>query len=172
MRNFIFQTNRLGFSEWDLSDLDLAIELWGNPLVSRFINGNGQFSIEEIKNKLLKEIQNNLNFQVQYWPLFELERGGMIGCCGLRPYNNGTQMFELGFHLKNEYWGKGYAFEAASAVLEYARNNLKTEYIVAGHHPENAASAKLLGKLGFEYTHNEYYDATGLEHPTYKLKMA
>ncbi|WP_199909960.1 GNAT family N-acetyltransferase [Paenibacillus sp. CAA11] len=171
MREFIFQTIRLGFSEWHSSDLNLAIDLWGDPLVARFISAKGAFSKKEISERLLKEIQNNLNYQVQYWPLFELEDGKMIGCCGLRPYNKEIQAFELGFHLKSEYWGKGYAFEAASAVLDHARHNLNTDYIVAGHHPENTASAKLLGKLGFEYTRHEYYEATGLEHPTYILKI-
>ncbi|MNZ65000.1 anhydro-N-acetylmuramic acid kinase [compost metagenome] len=171
LRKFIFQSTRLGFSEWQSSDFELAIDLWEDPLVARFISGKGQFTVEEVNERLFKEIRNGVYFQVQYWPLFELESGEMIGCCGLRPYNKVIQAYELGFHLKKDYWGKGYAFEAALAVLEHARYNLKTEYVVAGHHPENVASAKLLRKLGFHFSHYEYYDATGLEHPTYTLKL-
>ncbi|WP_145141060.1 GNAT family N-acetyltransferase [Paenibacillus sp. Y412MC10] len=169
-RPYMMETNRLGFSEWREDDLELAMGLWGDPLVSRLISANGRFSEQAIRERLQTEIQNNLKFQVQYWPVFELSSGSMIGCCGLRPYHNEAHIFELGFHFKPEHWGKGYAHEAASAVLEHARSHLKAEFVVAGHHPDNMASAKLLSKLGFEYTHHEYYEATGLEHPTYQFK--
>jgi hypothetical protein len=44
------------------------------------------------------------------------------------------------------------------------------EALFAGHNPNNEKSGMLLGKLGFEYTHDEFYEPTGLQHPSYLLK--
>ncbi|UNK20447.1 GNAT family N-acetyltransferase [Paenibacillus sp. N3/727] len=170
MRTYIFKTKRLRFSEWTAKDIDLALDLWGDTQVSRFISADGQFSVQAIEERLFTELENNINFKVQYWPLFKIDSNELVGCCGLRPHMKEPNVYELGFHLKSEYWGEGYAFEAASAVLQYAKTYLKANYIVAGHHPENAASEKLLKKLGFRYSHHEHYSPTGLEHPSYLIE--
>ena len=94
----------------------------------------------------------------------------LIGCCGLRPYRGGK--YEIGFHLRPQFLGKGYATEAATAVIDYAFSVLKAEALFAGHHPNNAASAKVLLKLGFRYIGDEFYEPTGLYHPSYELEQS
>jgi RimJ/RimL family protein N-acetyltransferase len=54
-------------------------------------------------------------------------------------------------------------------VIEYAFNILGVKALFAGHSPANEASRRLLEKLGFRYTHDEYYPPTGLNHPSYLL---
>ncbi|MDB4304074.1 GNAT family N-acetyltransferase, partial [Desulfosarcina sp.] len=73
------------------------------------------------------------------------------------------------FHICSSKWGKGYASEAARGVMKYAFENLKISGLFAGHNPMNEVSFKLLKKLGFRYTHDEYYEPTGLKHPSYLL---
>jgi RimJ/RimL family protein N-acetyltransferase len=68
------------------------------------------------------------------------------------------------------HWRCGYASEAACAVIEYAFKKLKANGLFAGHNPRNEASRCLLEKLGFHYTHDEYYPPTGLNYPSYLLK--
>lgn len=91
--------------------------------------------------------------------------------CGLRPYDPENDVYELGFHLVRSAWGKGYASEAAEAMIEYAFNKIRAKKLFAGHHPENTASRKRLEKLGFVYIHDEFYPSTGLQHPSYELKQ-
>lgn len=91
----------------------------------------------------------------------------MIGCCGLRPYKD--RKYELVFHLRSKFWKQGYAFESATAVIDYAFTVLKVEKLFAGHHPQNIASQKILSQLGFHYIGNEFYEPTGLYHPSYEL---
>lgn len=100
---------------------------------------------------------------------FELSSGDLIGCCGLRPYRGGK--YEIGFHLRPQFWGKGYATEAATAVIDYAFSVLKAEALFAGHNPNNVASSKVLLKLGFRYIGDEFYEPTGLYHPSYELRQ-
>lgn len=167
MRAYFLKTDRLGFARWQEGDFDLALSLWGNPEVTKYISANGIFTEEQIQSRLNKEIDNDKLYGVQYWPIFHLETNEHIGCCGLRPYDLEKGIYELGFHLKSQYWGKGYAFEAASAAIRFAFENLKAANLFAGHNPNNAASKKLLEKLGFKYTHDEFYPPTGLKHPSY-----
>lgn len=167
-RKYFLKTERIGFSIWEKEDSQLAKLLWGNPEVTRFICASGQFSENDIINRLNQEISNNKEYKVQYWPIFELASNELIGCCGLRPYAENE--YEIGFHLRPEFWGKGCAKEAANAVIDYAFTVLKAKALFAGHNPNNIASRKVLNKLGFVYVRDEFYEPTGLLHPSYELK--
>ena len=73
-----------------------------------------------------------------------------IGICGLvkRPYLEET---DLGFALLEKYWGLGYAAEASSAVINYARDELQLSRLWAITTPGNQQSIQLLKKLGFVF---------------------
>ena len=168
IRTYHLKTDRIGFSKWTQEDLPLAEQLWGNPEVTKFICATGVFSSEDIAARLKKEIENDNQFGVQYWPIFERKTSELIGCCGLRPYSE--TMYEIGFHLRPEFWRQGYAVEAANAAIDYAFSVLRTAGLFAGHNPNNIASKHVLGKLGFQYIRDEFYAPTGLYHPSYELK--
>jgi RimJ/RimL family protein N-acetyltransferase len=170
MREFFLRTQRIGFSRWQADDLPLAMALWGDEAVTRFISASGRFTEAQITQRLETETQSQARFGVSYWPLFLLESQEFVGCCGVRPYQPDERVYELGFHLRSPYWGKGLATEAANAVIQYAFNTLNASALFAGHHPENLASAKALMKLGFRYSHDEFYPPTGLNHPSYFLR--
>ena len=164
---YFLHTRRLGFRPWTEADFDCAIGLWGDEDVTHFIGG--PFSIDQIRERLAREIANLHSYRVQYWPIFLLDRGEFVGCCGLRPYRDERSVYEIGFHLRRAYWGQGLAAEAAWAVMGYAFSQLEAIALSAGHHPANLASRRVLEKLGFRYTHDELYPPTGLQHPTYRL---
>ena len=84
---YFLKTERIGFSKWSKDDIGLAESLWGNPEVTKYICATGKFSKEDIWNRLNKEINNDLEYHVQYWPIFDLESKKLIGCCGLRQYD-------------------------------------------------------------------------------------
>ena len=161
------ETDRIGFSHWRDGDIDLAERLWGDPQVTKYICAGGVFSAAEILERLNTEIRNGEASGVQYWPFFHLTTRDLIGCCGLRP--RGKKEYEIGFHLRPQYWGQGYGQEAARAVIGYAFAVLGAEKLFAGHNPRNTASGRLLCKLGFAYVGDEYYAPTGLYHPSYEL---
>ena len=165
--NHFLKSPRLGFRTWSMDDVPLAVKLWGNAEVTHTFGG--PFSEPQILERLAREIANQLAWKLQYWPIFLLENADFAGCCGLRPYKEAKQIFELGFHLLPQFWGKGFATEAAQAVISHAFGPLNLKGLFAGHHPGNAASAQVLKKLGFRYTHDELYAPTGAMHPSYFL---
>ncbi|MEE8481081.1 MAG: GNAT family N-acetyltransferase [Desulfobacterales bacterium] len=168
---YFLQTERLGFRKWREDDLDLAVGLWGDFEVTKLFDSRGELSKEQIQKRLFQEIVTEQKQRIQYWPIFLLENGNHVGACGLRPYNIKNNIFEIGFHICSSQWGKGYATEAARRVMKYAFKNLKISGLFAGHNPKNEASRQLLIKLGFRYTHDEYYEPTGLKHPSYLLTV-
>jgi RimJ/RimL family protein N-acetyltransferase len=74
----------------------------------------------------------------------------LLGCCGIarRP----DQPPELGYWLGVSHWGKGYATEAARAVIDHAFADLGCEALVSGARVNNPASRRVLEKCGFQWT--------------------
>lgn len=167
---YFLSTDRLGFRSWSERDLPLAIGLWGDAQVTRLIDARGQLSDEQVRERLLREIATEREHGVQYWPVFRLDDGEHVGCCGLRPYTAPGRVFEVGVHVRSAHWRHGYALEAAAAVIRHAFERLGASALFAGHNPQNEASRLLLERLGFQYTHDEYYPPTGLRHPSYLLR--
>jgi RimJ/RimL family protein N-acetyltransferase len=166
---FFLESRRLVFRIWAKSDLELALGLWGDPQVTRFFDAREKLTPEEVQERLTREIAGQKEDGVQYWPIFLRTSHEHVGCCGLRPYEPSDNIFEIGFHIRTAHWGNGYATEAALRVIDYAFQDIAVDGLFAGHNPDNTASGRLLRKLGFRYTHDEYYAPTGLQHPSYIL---
>lgn len=167
--DYFLTSPRIGFRRWAADDLDLALGLWGDKAVTQFIDARGELSLQQVAQRLHDEIALQEDSGIQYWPIFLRLTGEHLGCCGLRPYDPAKGVLELGFHLRRAYWGQGYASEAARAAMEYAFCTLGAKVLFAGHNPLNKVSRTLLNKLGFTYTHDEYYQPTGCNHPSYLL---
>ena len=165
---YFLKSKRLGFRCWTEEDLPLALALWGDPEVGRFIGG--PFSAQKVEERLAEHIAMMKTHNMQYWPMFLLAGGKFVGCAGFRPYQPEKQIHELGAHLLPAYWGQGFAMEAGKALIDFAFGTLGAKGLFAGHHPENSASRKLLPKLGFRYTGEEYYSLTGTVEPIYLLE--
>jgi RimJ/RimL family protein N-acetyltransferase len=166
---YFIYSKRLGFRPWNHKDLQLAIELWGNYEVTKYFDKRGRLSDQQVNERLIKEIDTQNQHGIQYWPIFIKETNAHVGCAGLRPYDLPKKVLEIGFHIRPEYWRQGYAAEAALCVMDYAFNHLRATALFAGHNPENLASKAIINRLGFKYTHDEYYEPTGLNHPSYLL---
>ena len=167
---YFLTSARLGFRRWTREDIDLATSLWGEPEVNRFLGG--PFTPEQVSQKLATEMDRMENHGIQYWPVFLLESGEHVGCCGLRPYQPEERIPELGYHLRRAFWGKGLAVEASRAVIAYAFDTLGCAALFAGHHPDNAVSKKVLLKLGFRYLEDVWHEPIQRMEPTYLLRCA
>jgi RimJ/RimL family protein N-acetyltransferase len=152
----------LVFRTWRDDDLPLARELFGDPRVTAKVGG--PFDEPQVRARLAAEIAMQVAHGYQYWPMFC--DGAHVGCCGLKPR---AHMLELGFYIRTDQWGRGFATEAARSVIAHAFEVLDVPALFAGHHPENRGSQHTLEKLGFRYTHHELYPPTGLQHPGYVL---
>lgn len=85
-----------------------------------------------------------------FWPVIERESGLMCGEAGLFPLAPEGPDVALGYAFGSIYWGRGYASEAASAVVAEAFGPLGMDRLVAITREANAGSRRVLEKLGFQ----------------------
>jgi RimJ/RimL family protein N-acetyltransferase len=104
-----FRTERLVARSWQIEDLPLAMELWGDPAVTALIDSRGKLTNAQVGDKLRAKIEWERSGGVQYWVLFDHRNGELVGCGGLRPwlYTPGEANFEVGFHRVKRCWGQG-----------------------------------------------------------------
>jgi RimJ/RimL family protein N-acetyltransferase len=74
----------------------------------------------------------------------------ILGCCGIAKLDGQTP--EIGYWLGVAFWGKGYATEAARAVIDHAFGELGYDTLLAGARVSNPASRRVLQKCGFQWT--------------------
>jgi [ribosomal protein S5]-alanine N-acetyltransferase len=166
--DYFLTSARLGFRCWRDDDLPLAMELWSDPDVTGLFGG--PYSPEMVRNRLAREMTQMRETGLQYWPIFLLDGGLHAGCAGLRMRDRENRIYELGYHLRPGFWGRGLATEASRAAIDYGFRTMGAAALFAGHHPANDRSRRVLLKLGFEYIRDEVFPDTARLEPTYLLR--
>ena len=144
------KTDRLLVREFDTNDAEFIVELLNQPSFIQFIGDKGVRSVDDAKNYIATG--PIASYQRHGFGLYLVElkdRKVAMGMCGVLKRESLPDP-DLGFAFLPEYWGNGYAFEAASASLDQARDVFRLTRILAITNPDNDASIKLLAKLGFQ----------------------
>ncbi|MGH9594201.1 MAG: GNAT family N-acetyltransferase, partial [Bryobacteraceae bacterium] len=84
------------------------------------------------------------------WKLILQSSGELAGFCGIQPLA-GTEEIEIGWWLAKAHWGHGIAIEAAREVMRDAFGRVRLPRLVAIARPENAASRRIMEKLGMAF---------------------
>ena len=138
------ETDRLNLSSFNQMDKSKIVSLANNYEIAKNL---GRMPYPYQKDDAEFFLTNVVTTEVT-WKISLKETGEMIGTIGLKPVIN-NMVSELGFWYGQEFWGYGYATEAAKAVIEHAFHDLNLTKIIAGHFVANPASGKVLKKLGF-----------------------
>lgn len=144
-------TARLALTELADADAQFIQGLLNEPSFLRYIGDRGVRSVEDAR----RYIQDGpVAMYAKYG--YGLLRVGLradgtpIGICGVLK-RDALPGPDLGFSLLPAYWSRGYACEAAGAVMHDARHRLGLGRILAITSPDNEPSIRLLGKLGFRF---------------------
>ena len=147
----VAESKRLLLRRLEARDAAFILELLNEPSWLQYIGDKGVATLQSAERYIDNgpvEMYRRLGFG-----LYLVELKGVaapIGICGLIK-RDALDDVDLGFALLSRFWGKGYAFEAASAVMAYGDVELGLSRIVAIVSQDNHPSAKLLEKLGFRY---------------------
>ena len=95
--------------------------------------------------------------QLGRWATFTKESHEFIGWCGLK-YRPELEEIDLGYRFMQQYWGRGYATEAAKHTLDHGFRTLKLKRITGRARIENIASLKVLEKIGMQFVKEETVD--------------
>jgi RimJ/RimL family protein N-acetyltransferase len=150
-RVLVVETERLILRRLELRDASFILELLNDPSFLRFIGDKGVRTLADARRYLSNgPLASYEQYGFGLYLVSLKENGSSIGICGILKRDSLPDP-DIGFALLPGYWSKGYAFEAASAVMEHGRRDLGLTRIVAITSPENVASMRLLRKLGMEY---------------------
>lgn len=140
------ETNRTHLRLFTPDDLnDLAI-IFQKPQVMKYLGLNGEpMSKAETETAMLSMIAHWKRRNFGRWAVISKESGKLIGCAGLRSYED---IAELVYLIDEPFWGRGLATEIALASLDFGFKIHKFERIIAFARPDNQASQKVMEKIG------------------------
>ena len=147
----VLETQRLSLREFTVDDAQFILKLLNEPSFLRYIGDKKVRNLEDARQYILNG------------PVASYERNGFglylvvlkesytpIGMCGFLKREELPDP-DIGFAFMPEFWSKGFAYEAAAALLQDGRERLKLERILAITSLDNDASIKLLQRLGFGF---------------------
>src|SRR6185295_6283817 len=147
----VLETERLSLRRFTADDAGFILTLLNEPAFLRYIGDKKVRNLDDARQYILNG------------PVASYERHGFglncvelreshtpIGMCGLLKRDELPDP-DIGFALLPDFWNKGFAFEAAEAVLKDARERLKIQRILAITSLDNDASINLLQRLGFRF---------------------
>jgi ribosomal-protein-alanine N-acetyltransferase len=149
--NPVLETERLVLRRLTTDDAAFVVELLNDPAFLRYIGDKGVRTHADARRYV--ETGPMASYERHGFGLYrvELKDGGEpIGICGLLKRDFLPDV-DIGFALLPRHRSKGYAFEAASAVLAHASDTLGLNRVLAITSPDNADSISLLEGLGFRF---------------------
>ncbi len=147
----ILQTDRLILREITVDDAAFMIGLLNQPSFIKYIGDRGVRDLDGAREFIENKYRQSYREHGYGLYMIELKDAGMtpIGMCGFVRRDT-LPAPDIGFALLPQFEGKGYAFESASAVMEYGRDTLGFDRVLAITTTDNESSGKLLTKLGFK----------------------
>jgi len=145
------ETERLRLRAVTVNDTELMLAVWNDPAFIRNVADRGIRTVEQAREAIEGGAQK-LFEEHGYGPycMSLKSDGSMIGICGLFKREN-LEDPDIGFGVLPDFCGKGYAGEAAEAVVEHARNELGIDKLTAIVSPTNVPSISLIEKLGMKF---------------------
>ncbi len=142
------ETERIEHRAFTVDDAEAFFALNSNPEVMRFTGESLLPSLDAAK----EAIANYPDFDQHgfgRWACILKESQAIIGFCGLK-YLADLEVVDVGYRFLPQYWGRGLATEACTASLDFGFTTLGLDEIVGLVMPENAASIRVLEKVGMQ----------------------
>ena len=153
------QSPRLILRHWEDRDRAPYAELATDPVVMEFLSSSAR--PETPDQWIDRQRARFANDGFAYWAVEARDTGQFVGAVGLsRPNYDAhfTPAVGVGWRLRRQYWGLGYASEAAAAALRYGFEELRLEEIVAVTVPANIRSQQVMRRLGMTYSAADDFD--------------
>lgn len=130
------------------------------------------FSDEEVKIWINENLKRYDNEGFSYFLAINKKDNSIVGVIGpLIEKINDEEYIGIAYILNKSYWGMGYAYEGASACIDYVFSNLNTNKVIAQIRPNNISSIRLAQKLGMqlEGSYIKIYDNKEMKHLIYSI---
>lgn len=151
MRDWVIETDRLKLRPVTVDDVALMLAVWNDPAFIHNVADRGIRTEAEARDAIVNGAQK-LFEDYGYGPycMALKSNGDLIGICGIFKRDNLDDP-DIGFAVLPDYCGRGYAGEAATAVVDFARKELALRSLTAIVSPCNGPSIGLIEKLGLQF---------------------
>src|SRR5579864_718480 len=150
MADVVAKTKRLIIRNWLPEDRAEYLTTCNSEAVTRHLGGPGAKEEVDAAFERIAKSQEERGFS--FWAIERKADGALLGYCGLRicedPERPVHGNLEIGWRLREDAWGHGYAYEAAQAALDWAWAKLDARRVVAFTVPANGPSWRLMERLG------------------------
>jgi RimJ/RimL family protein N-acetyltransferase len=150
MAEVMVETERLILRNWRETDHAEYLATCNTEAVTAHLNGPA--TEEEIDAAFVRIATSQRENGFSFWAIERTADGALLGYCGLRicddldrPVHGNV---EIGWRLREDAWGQGYAREAAQAALDWAWANLDVDRVVSFTVPANEPSWRLMERIG------------------------
>lgn len=153
----ILETPRLILRTLTMDDIDNILLIFEDPIAMTFYHGT------KSKQEAIQWVEKaNRHFESMRQGFFAIElksTGKFLGISGIlfQEGVDGEDLNEIGYLIVRKHWGKGYATEAAKALMDYGFNTLKHKKLFSIIDPKNTASIRVAEKNGFTYEKDIVY---------------
>lgn len=164
MSEFRHDTPRLTLRDWRDADWDIFWEVTNTQPVMRWLGGVADEATRTAARARVESYQAEHGHT--FWVVERREDGALLGFCGLKRSNQagGPQgMMEVGWRLREDAWGQGYAKEAATAALDLAFDRFGADEVIALTVQNNTASWGLMLRLGMERREDLDFDSADFD---------
>lgn len=150
------ETARLWLRPFTPTDTAPMYHLMNGKNVMRYFPGTQSPTLEQVARMLAGQTRHWQDYGYGWWAVELKEDGSLIGWCGLQ-YLPETDETEVGYLLGREYWGQGFATEAAQVSVGWGFTNLQTTSIIAITHVDNKSSQHVAEKCGLKFVRAARY---------------
>ncbi len=147
----ILETERLILRQFSAADAGFILELVNEPSFIQNIGDRGVRTLSDAERYI--ETGPAASYARNGFGLYLVslkESGESIGMCGLIK-RDALKDVDIGYAFLPRFWSQGYATEAVSGVMQYAKHTVELRRVVAVVDPENDGSIRVLEKAGFKY---------------------
>lgn len=159
---FSLTTPRLHLRELVSEDFDSLFAILSDPETMRFYPS--PYSADGVKDWLDRNLQRYRDWGHSLWAVELRQTGEFVGQCGITYQSiNNQSLPEIGYQFNRQFWGNGYATEAAWACLEYGFEQLEFDEIFIHTYVKNIPSQKVAERLGMNKLNVFDKDLTSFE---------
>ena len=146
----MIDTSRLLLRVPEERDAATYLRIHSDPDVSRWLGGSFPESVDEERDRIVRNAGLQAEHGFTMWAVEEKETGEVVGVTGLYHIEGVGPEVEVAYHFAKDRWGRGYATEAAQASIAYGFDVAGLDRIVGLVAPDNLASARVLEKCGLK----------------------
>jgi RimJ/RimL family protein N-acetyltransferase len=164
----VLKTERLLLREFVSEDCDALATILSDPQTMRYYPA--PFDRAAVADWIQRNRTRYANDGYGLWAMILNSTHELIGDCGLvRQSVDGVDEIEIGYHVRRDLWGQGYATEAARGCREYGFVTLAADRLISLIRPENLASRRVAEKNGM--TIWKEVTRANLLHYVYAIKL-